>query len=206
LLSLGVYGALSAEQRGSIDHMRRSIRTALALIDDLHELARAETGHLALSPAPVDLTELVADIVEEFHGAARAGNLAFDAVVDDGIPIIQTSRLRVRQIVANLLSNAIKYTDTGSVTLRASQRTTGPSGDTGRWIALEVSDTGRGIAPDKLDFIFEEFGRIGDSGATGAGLGLAISRLLAQALGGQITVVSKPRSGSKFTLWLPVVC
>jgi signal transduction histidine kinase/CHASE3 domain sensor protein len=205
LLDDGVYGDLSPQQRESIGRMRRCMRTALSLIDDLHELARAETGHLALSPEPVDLAELVADIAEEFQGAARAGKLAFDAVVDAGIPTIRTSRLRVRQIVANLLSNAIKYTDAGTVTLRARRRTAGPSGDAGDWIALEVADTGRGIASDKLDFIFEEFGRIGDGGATGAGLGLAISRLLAQALGGQITVVSEPRSGSTFTLWLPVV-
>ena len=70
--------------------------------------------------------------------------------------------------------------------------------------AAEVRDTGRGIPPDKLDFIFEEFGRIGDSDQTGAGLGLAISRLLAQALGGQVTVVSRMGRGSTFSLWLPV--
>jgi signal transduction histidine kinase len=206
LLSDGVYGALSPEQRESIARMRRCMHTALSLIDDLHELARAETGHLALSPEPVDLAGLVADVAEEFHAAAHAGGLAFGAAVDAGVPVIRTSRLRVRQILANLVSNAIKYTNAGSVTLRGTRRTTGPSGDGGDWVALEVADTGRGVAPDKLDFIFEEFGRIGDSGATGAGLGLAISRLLAHALGGQITVVSQPGKGSMFTLWLPVVC
>ena len=205
LLYDGVYGDLTPQQRESVARMRRCMRTALALIDDLHELARAETGHLSLSPEPVDLADLVGDIAEEFQAAARAGELAFDAAVDAGVPIIRTSRLRVRQILANLLSNAIKYTDAGSVTLRGSRRNTGPSGDNGDWIALEVSDTGRGIAADKLDFIFEEFGRIGDSDATGAGLGLAISRLLAHALGGQITVVSEPGNGSRFTLWLPLV-
>ena len=206
LLNDGIYGDLTAEQRESIARMRRCMHTALSLIDDLHELARAETGHLALSPEPVNLADFVVDVAEEFQGVAHARELSFDAVVDDGMPIIRTSRLRVRQIVANLLSNAIKYTDAGSVTLRASRRRSGPSGESGDWIALDVADTGRGIPADKLDFIFEEFGRIGDSRATGAGLGLAISRLLAHALGGQITVVSKPRHGSTFTLWLPVAC
>jgi signal transduction histidine kinase len=205
LLTDGIFGELTLQQCESIARMRRCMGTALSLIEDLHELARAETGHLALSPEPVDPAVLVADIAEEFQGVAHAHGLAFDAIVDTGLPVIRTSRLRVRQIVANLLSNAIKYTDAGSVTLRASLRSSGPSGESGDWIALGVSDTGRGIAADKLEFIFEEFGRIGDSDATGAGLGLAISRLLAHALAGQITVVSEPRHGSTFTLWLPAV-
>ena len=70
---------------------------------------------------------------------------------------------------------------------------------------VEVTDTGLGIAPDKLDFIFQEFGRVGGSETPGAGLGLAISRLLAQALGGRITVASELGRGSTFTLWLPLV-
>jgi signal transduction histidine kinase len=205
LLFDGIYGDLNAEQRLSVARMRRCMRTALSLIDDLHELARAETGHLALSLEPVDVASLVADIAEEFQGAADGHKLTFDAGADAGIPVIRTSRLRVRQILANLVSNAIKYTAAGSVTLRGTRRTAGPSGDRGDWIALEVVDTGRGVARDKLDFIFEEFGRIGDSDVTGAGLGLAISRLLAHALGGQITVQSQLGNGSTFTLWLPVV-
>jgi len=117
--------------------------------------------------------------------------------------VILTSRSRIRQIVANLSSNAIKYTDSGGVTVQAMRRTVDPAGEPGEWVTIAFSDTGRGIPPDKLEFIFQEFGRIGDSDKIGAGLGLAISRLLAQALGGHLTVESELGVGSTFTLWLP---
>jgi two-component system, sensor histidine kinase and response regulator len=101
------------------------------------------------------------------------------------------------------LSNAIKYTDAGSVAVRATYEARAPFADTQDWLAVEFSDAGRGIPSEKFDFIFQEFSRIGDSAKSGAGLGLAISRLLAQALGGHITVTSELGRGSTFTLWLP---
>ncbi|MGH7616314.1 MAG: sensor histidine kinase [Gemmatimonadaceae bacterium] len=204
LLADGIYGTLNPQQQESIARMRRSIHDALSLIDDLHELARAETGHLALRSEPVELTELVRDIIEEYDAGAKAKGLALATTVAGDVPIIHTTRSRVRQIASNLLSNAIKYTTQGSVTIRVACSALGPTGERGDWVTIEFSDTGRGIGPDKLDIIFEEFRRIGDSDQAGAGLGLAISRSLAQALGGQITVTSELGRGSTFTLWLPV--
>ena len=204
LLSGGVYGELNARQQDSIARMRRCIRGALGLIDDLHELARAETGHLSLTAESVDLADLVRDIGEEYQARARSRGLLLSVDVGIDLPLVRTSRTRVHQIVANLLSNAIKYTDHGSVAVNVRRGRVGPSNDGGDWIRIEVTDTGRGIPPDKLDFIFEEFGRVGDGDQTGAGLGLAISRLLAVALGGQITVSSQPGNGSTFILWLPL--
>jgi signal transduction histidine kinase len=205
LLSGGVYGELNARQEESVARMRRCIHEAMGLIDDLHELARAETGHLALSAELLDLSALSRDVAEEYQAKARSRRLSLTVSSDDELPLVRTSRTRVRQIVANLLSNAIKYTDNGSVAVTAARRPVGPGGDAGDWVVIEVADTGRGIPPDKLDFIFEEFGRIGDSDQTGAGLGLAISRLLAHALGGQITVRSQLGIGSTFILWLPLI-
>lgn len=204
LLADGVYGPLNPQQLESIARMRRSIRDALGLIDDLHELARAETGHLALTPESVDLPELVRDIVEEYDAGARSKGLSLTTIVATELPVIHTTRARVRQIVANLLSNAIKYTESGAVTVRMAHSPRGPLGDEGDWVTIEVSDTGHGIPPEKIDVIFEEFRRIGSGDQTGAGLGLAISSSLAQALGGQITVTSEIGRGSTFTLWLPV--
>ena len=203
LLSDGVYGPLSAPQRESVARIRQCIRVALGLIDDLHELARAETGHLALFAESVDLGYLVRDMGEEYQARARSRGLRLSVNVAADLPLVQTSRTRVRQILANLLSNAIKDTDGGSVTMSAGRGSVGPGG--GDWVHIEIADTGRGIPSDKLDFIFEEFGRIGDGEQTGAGLGLAISRQLAHALGGQITVMSQPGIGSAFILWLPLV-
>jgi signal transduction histidine kinase len=202
LLSDGVYGDLNAAQEESVARMRRCMHEALALIDDLHELARAETGHLALHSEPVNVTELIGTLGEEYQAKAVASGLSFSTSVAADVGTIQTSKSRVRQIASNLLSNAIKYTDSGSVSLRAEHRSDGsfPAGPD--WLVIDVSDTGRGVPSEKLDYIFQEFGRI-DGDKTGAGLGLAISRLLAQALGGHITVTSELERGSTFTLWLP---
>ncbi len=204
LLTEGVYGELNEDQHESITRLRRSIRGALDLIDDLHELARAETGHLALSPDAVDVAALVRGAVQEYQGAARSRQLSLTVDIADDLPTIVTSEKRVRQILANLLTNALKYTQAGSIAVSAGHASIGPFGAEGDWVCIQVRDTGRGIPPDKLDFIFEEFGRIGGSDQTGAGLGLAISRLLAQALGGYISVTSEPGVGSTFSLWLPV--
>ena len=204
LLSLGVYGELSPEQRGSIDRMRRSIRSALALIDDLHELARAETGNLALAWEPVDLAALARALGEEYHAAAHGRGLSLLVEAEDDGPVVATDRVRVRQIVANLISNAIKYTSRGSITVRVRGQPAGSSVDERDGAVLEVTDSGAGIAPEKQDYIFEEFSRLGSGEAPGAGLGLAISKLLAQRLGGYITIASEIGSGSTFTLWLPL--
>ena len=204
LLREGIYGPLSPAQESSINRIRGSIRTALSLIDELHELARAETGHLALSMEPVDIGDVVRGLGDEFQAAARARGLSLSVAAEPDLPIIETSVGRVRQIASNLLSNAIKYTGDGSVTLRAGRRTDCRPLENGECVVVEVIDTGPGIPADRQEFIFQEFSRIGDNNKPGAGLGLAISRLLAQALGGQISVESAPGRGSTFTLWLPL--
>ena len=205
LLSEGVYGTLTSEQRESIARMRRCLRGALALIDDLHELARAETGHLEITSEEVNLTDLAQRLGEEYQAAAEGAGLRLTVSVAPDVPLIRSSRTRVRQIASNLLSNAIKYTDAGSVTVTVVRRAQELGDDAGEWVLIEVTDTGRGIPPDKLDYVFQEFGRVDGNEAPGAGLGLAISRLLAQALGGLITVTSAVGRGSTFTLWLPLV-
>lgn len=206
LLSMGLYGDLNEQQKASVERMRRSIQTALALIEDLHELARAETGMVALSFERVDLAELVQSMSEEYHATAAASGLALSVTIECDDAVVETDPARVRQIAANLLSNAIKYTERGSVQLRvASTRVSDDDGsdESSRWVLLEFTDSGMGIAPDKQEYIFEEFSRVGGSDRAGAGLGLAISRLLAQALGGRLTVNSAEGRGSTFTLWLP---
>ena len=118
--------------------------------------------------------------------------------------LVETDRARVRQIVGNLLSNAIKYTTDGSVVLRARRPPPEHPVETGDWAVIEVRDTGRGIPAGKRAAIFEEFTRVSAGETAGAGLGLAISQRLAQALGGRITVESEVGHGSTFTLWLPL--
>lgn len=212
MLAFGVYGDISDEQRASITRMRRNIDTALALIDDLHELSRAETGHLAFAREPLDLAAFMREMADEYLAAAQGHGLSLTVVADDHGPIVMTDRTRVRQIVANLLSNAIKYTEHGSVTLSSSRHASDAGGvagpdnpdvPDGGWATIQVTDSGIGIAADKQQYIFEEFSRLGTSSATGAGLGLAISELIARGLGGHISVESEVGRGSTFTLWLP---
>jgi signal transduction histidine kinase len=212
LLSHGIYGDLTAEQQASVERLRRSLRRALSLIDDLHELARAETGAIAVTPEAVDIAELVNTIGEEYHAVAEAHGLEFEVVAEPGIPLLVTNGARVRQVASNLLSNAIKYTDAGSVRVRARRSspyaadapaTTGHDTDSGEWVVIEFADSGPGIPLHQQDFIFEEFSRL-NADKPGAGLGLAISELLAQALGGRISVESEPGRGSTFTFWIPL--
>lgn len=199
----GVFGEVNDAQRQGIESLRRSIRHALALIDDLHELARAETGVVALRREAVHIGELVHSLYEEYRGAAHASGLALGVDATNELPVVVTDGGRLRQIVGNLLSNAIKYTRAGSVTLRArSQACDG--GRSGDWVFVDVIDTGIGIPADKRELIFEEFSRLDNSEKPGAGLGLAISERLAEALGGRILVESEVGVGSIFTLKLPV--
>jgi signal transduction histidine kinase len=204
LLSGGIYGELTAEQRESIQRIRRSIHRALDLIDDLHELARAETGNVALRRQLVDLSELVRTSGDEYRGVANASGLSLTVDVVEDLPTVETDGARVRQIVGNLLSNAIKYTKAGSVVLRVREYPTEAVAGTRGCVHFDVIDTGLGIPADKRDIIFEEFSRLGVIDRPGAGLGLAISRRLAEALGGQITVESEVGRGSTFTLRLPI--
>ena len=204
LLSAGIYGQLTAEQREKIQRIRRSIRSALDLIDDLHELARAETGNIALRRQAVDLGDLVRAIGDEYWGAANASGLSLTVDVPQDSPTVETDGARVRQIVGNLLSNAIKYTKAGSVVLRMREYPAEIVGGARGWVHFDVTDTGLGIPADKRDIIFEEFSRLGAHDRAGAGLGLAISKRLAEALGGEITVESEVGSGSTFTLRLPI--
>jgi len=204
LLSEGIYGKVSAEQQESIARIRRCVREALSLIDDLNALARAESGNVIVSLESVDVPALMRSLCEEYHAAAESSGLSLSVYSDPDLPNIESSSARLRQIASNLLSNAIKYTNAGSVTVRVLQRRGGPSEPDGEWLVVEFIDTGPGIPIEKQDFIFEEFSRIDGSSKPGAGLGLAISRLLAEALGGHITVESEMGRGSTFTLWLPL--
>lgn len=204
LLGLGVYGEIPGATEVSIDRLRRSLRVAIALIDDLQELGRAETGRIALSWASVDPEELMHTVVDEYHAMAQRKGLALSLMVDPDVPNIESDRARVRQIASNLLSNAIKYTAHGSVLVHVRHQPAGLASEDGDWLLVEFTDSGVGIPADKEEYIFEEFSRLGNAETPGAGLGLAISRLLTRALGGEISVESELGHGSTFTLQLPV--
>jgi len=205
LLEEGLVDQLTEKQRASVAKARRSIGSALDLIADLLELARAETGRIDVRHEPVDLPAVLGDVVEAFRAQAEAKGLALAVEVEDGLPTIGSDADRIRQVVGNLVSNAVKYTERGGVTVRAGVRTGGRAPGPGRWIAVEVIDTGPGISRDQQRLLFQEFARLTTAAGTrGAGIGLAISRRIARALDGDITVESEEGRGSTFTLWLPL--
>lgn len=203
LLEDGVLGPVQERQKESIGRARRAIAAAMNLIEDLLALARTETGEVDVVTGTVDLRTVARDAADQYRAQAEAKGIRMIVDVPSEPLMATTDERRVRQILGNLLSNAVKYTDHGSITVWASLRDDGPTPGTS--IALGVTDTGRGIPRDQIPYLFREYSRLRTAaGEAGNGLGLAISRRIAHAIGGEITVESEVGRGSTFTLWLPV--
>jgi signal transduction histidine kinase len=198
LLALGLHGPLTDGQREALGRIRRSQQRLLALVNDVLSFARLDAGQLRLETADVPLAELLADVEALMRPQLDARGLAY-ASADAGTAAVRADRDRVEQILLNLLSNACKFTPPGG-TVRVACATAGDA------VRITVADTGRGIAPEQQDAVFEPFVQV-DGGLTrtseGTGLGLAISRTLARAMGGDLTLASAPGAGAAFTLALP---
>lgn len=196
LLEEEIHGPLTTAQREAVGRMRRAVGALLALVDDLLALARAETGELALRPAPSDLHALLRELADEHRAAFQRAGLGFDLALPPGVRIVRTDAARVRQVLGNLLSNARKYTPHGG-------RVSMTCGDAADAVQVAVADTGPGIPADRREFVFQEFSRLPDATAPGAGLGLAISRRIARLLGGDLWVDAvPPGTGARFVLEL----
>ena len=192
--------ALSAPLRDRIGVVHGAGLTMRALVDDILDIAKMETGNLTIERVPFDLTATLRDVCRMWEEQAHAKGLDFTLDVQEAPTMIEGDPARIRQIAFNLLSNALKFTDSGGVTVRAFASDT--------MLSISVADTGLGIPPDKLDIIFESFRQV-DAGTTrkygGTGLGLAICRNLAQAMDGDVRVSSTPNAGTIFTLEIPLL-
>jgi signal transduction histidine kinase len=204
LLEDEIYGPVSDKQREVIGRVGRSLRTALKLIDDLVDIARSEAGHLETENEAVDLRRVALELVEEYRAQAQAKGLEIRADLPDLLPPVLSDSRRIQQILSNLLANAVKYTRSGGVVVRAEVHSGDSDPRGGGWLAIEVVDTGPGIAEEDFSRMFEEFTRLDPESSPGAGLGLAISERLAHVLGGSIAVKSVLSAGSTFTLLLPL--
>jgi PAS domain S-box-containing protein len=205
LLEEGIVDQLTGKQRDSVAKARRSIGSALRLIEDLLELARAEAGEVTISDEATDIREVARAAADAHRATAEAKGLDLKIDLPASLPPIRSDPIRIRQVLGNLLSNAVKYTDAGQVTVRVDLRDGLPAPGPGRWLAVAVADTGPGIPEDQQRFLFQEFRRVRPADdQKGAGIGLPISRRIAHALGGEITVESEIGKGSTFTLWLPL--
>ncbi|MEV6170419.1 HAMP domain-containing protein [Streptomyces sp. NPDC051954] len=212
LLSDNPDGHLSDQEVQFATTIHRSGSDLLQLINDILDLSKIEAGRMDVRPKKLPLIKLLDYVHATFRPLTLDRGLAFEVAVGDDVPHeMYSDEQRLQQILRNLLSNAIKFTATGRVELRVS-RVKDPEHhyvrDTDEVIAFGVSDTGIGIAPEKLPVIFEAFQQA--DGTTnrkygGTGLGLSISREIAGLLGGRIVAESEPGQGSTFTLYVPVV-
>ena len=174
----------------------------LTLIDEILDLSKIESGKMTLEINEVPLTEITGDLKMLFNPVAKAKNLDLIIEVEpDTSAILITDKIRLEQVLKNLLSNALKFTSIGSVTLNISNDAAKEK------INFKVTDTGIGIAQDKLRMVFEAFQQADGSTQRkygGTGLGLSISRELARLLGGEIILESEEGFGSVFTLSVPI--
>ncbi|EZP55767.1 hybrid sensor histidine kinase/response regulator [Sphingomonas sp. RIT328] len=192
---------ISGAEAGTI--IRRSAEHVTNLVEGLLEISRIESGVMTIRAEPIDIRALLQQVVAMFRMQAAAKGLALTLEIDARLPDrVKADDKRLRQILINLVSNAIKYTDAGSVAVHVGYRS--------QVADITVRDTGIGIAAEDLDRVFAPFDRGSSSEAQrqpGIGLGLAITRVLASVLGGDIAVTSTPGAGSafRFRVMLPAV-
>ena len=222
LLREGFYGDLSPRQVPPVDRIAASATHLRHLVDQVLDIAKIAAGRLEVHAETIVLRPFVLNVASELESLVSEKNLAFSISVGASLPRVRTDPSHLRQVLINLIGNAVKYTDTGTISVRARLRSDDPRllgtptleqtpqpPKPGTWIALQVADTGIGIAAGDLERIFDEFEQVnagprGESMRRGTGLGLPISRRLARLLGGEIGVESELGRGSTFTIWLPV--
>ncbi len=194
---------LSTEQRENAETIRRSGDALLRIIDDVLDVSKIEAGKLTLESTRFELDAAVDDVVELLAEKARARNVRVVAILDADVPQHVTGDVtRVRQVLVNLVGNAVKFTENGDITVRVQLASREPGH---LLLRFDVKDTGIGVAPDIMPLLFEPFVQA-DSSTTrrfgGTGLGLTISKRLAEQMGGAIGVESRTGQGSNF--WFTV--
>jgi PAS domain S-box-containing protein len=196
----GMAGDVNPQQREFLGDILTSSRHLLGLINEILDLAKVESGTVELAPEPIALAPVVTEVRDILRGTAASRRVELEAELADDLGLVTVDPGKLRQILYNFVSNAIKFTpEGGRVTVRA--RRTDPT------FRIEVEDTGIGIAESDLRYLFVAFRQL-DGGATkrygGTGLGLALSKRLAEAQGGVVGVRSARGVGSTFWVELPV--
>ncbi|MEH0164553.1 ATP-binding protein [Roseateles microcysteis] len=197
-------GDLAAQQREQVEIVRRSGRHLLALVNDMLDLARIESGKLAVDAGPLDVREVAGDVCALLGQTAHEKGLSFELQMSPGLPaLVLGDASRIKQVLHNLIGNAIKFTERGQVLVKLGTVLDMRAGTLLRFV---VQDSGEGIAADQLEHIFAPFEQAaaGLRRQEGAGLGLTISRELARAMGGDLCCSSTPGEGSQFEFTLPL--
>lgn len=201
LLEGYVDGELTAEQQEHIQFMVRRGEDLSRLVDDMLDLSKIEADRLEIKVEPLRLEQSLQDVLDELRQMASSKGLTLTLEMEDELPMALADSHRIRQVLVNLVSNALKFTEKGGVTLRCALV------ERYDMLRISVSDTGIGISPAALDYIFEAF-RQADGSTTrrfgGTGLGLTIARKLIELQGGEVAVESIVGQGSTFSFTLPV--
>jgi signal transduction histidine kinase/HAMP domain-containing protein len=191
-------GQISRLQRENLQDLLNNAERLLNQIDSLLEFSKIEAGKMEVQVEPVGVSEVIQEAIATIESTLNGGSVRIIREIDSAIPVLNTDREKLRQIVLNLLDNAVKFTERAEIKIAASQQ----NGS----VTLAVSDSGIGIPKEELNKIFEEFQR-GDAFGTknyrGTGLGLAIVKQFVNLLGGEIAVESEVGKGSVFTVTLP---
>ena len=198
LLADGITGPITDAQGQQLARIKASARHLLSLIDEILTFTRLDAGRETVSPERMDLDHALTEAAEIVEPLAAAKKLELRVVSPGPGNFVESDTTKVRQILVNLLSNAVKFTDTGTITAEASLRDSE--------FDLVVSDTGIGITPENLHRIFDPFWQVEQKAtrrATGTGLGLTVTRRLANLLGGDVVVNSTVGEGTTFTVTLP---
>lgn len=197
LLLERVAGELNDKQVEVLSACREDCERLDKLMRDLLDLSRIEAGETKPTLEPVRTTDLITSASQELRSQVEAKGLAFRVDAPVELPNVLVDRSQVERVLANLVINAIRYTKQGEIRISALPR--------GNFVAVSVSDTGAGIPHEYLPHIFDKFVQVPGAPIGGAGLGLAISRLIVEGHGGQISAQSEPQKGSTFTFTLPIV-
>ncbi|MFZ3155632.1 7TM diverse intracellular signaling domain-containing protein [Pseudomonas sp.] len=197
--------ALDRSQRFYVDTISSSGSSLMAVINDILDYARIESGKLSLEHIEFDLEELISDTLSLFTGQALDKRLRLYVSLENGVPRRTTGDpTRLKQVLMNLLSNALKFTAEGHVALNVCRRNDSQGKP---HLVFAISDSGIGISDQALTQLFESFAQ-GDSSTTrrygGSGLGLAISKELVEMMGGRIEVQSTPGQGTRFAFDIPL--
>jgi two-component system, sensor histidine kinase len=191
-----IYGPLNAKQKEGLQRTLKAARHLLELVNDVLDLSKIEAGKIELSLQPVMFPSLIEDLFVTVRPLADEYGSSLSLEMEGESFNIVSDPRRVRQILLNLLSNAIKFGEGKPIRVLCKQ-------NEGKGVEIDVVDLGVGIAKDDIARIFEEFVQVSESKQPGTGLGLPISRRLAQLLDGSLTVHSTPGQGSAFRLTLP---
>lgn len=200
VIAAGIYGPVTDKQKDACASIKRSAQNLLSLIDDLLALSRAEAGKIDARPGDVDIPALVERVTASVSWMVGTKSLVLDADIEPDLPVVSSDERWLAHVLVNLVSNAVKFTpEGGRVTVRATRRAAA--------VALEVIDTGIGIAPEERAAIFEPFRQAehGDAkGYGGVGLGLALVARLTDLLGAEVDLESSVGKGSTFRVIVPL--